>query len=39
MLKVIFAAWLSLLAATKEQWSHAEIHYGEISQIEGVSIN
>ena len=39
MFKVIFAAGLSLLAAAKEQWSHAEIHYGESSQIEGVSIN
>jgi hypothetical protein len=31
MLKLIYAAGLSLFAAAKEQWSHAEIHYGESS--------
>lgn len=38
MLKLISSAILAAYAAA-ETWSHAELHFGESNQIEGVSIS
>lgn len=38
MLKLVSSALLAVLACA-DKWSHAELHYGETNQIEGVSLN
>lgn len=36
--KVLAIGLLATIASAVDEWSHAEIHYGDHNQIEGVSL-